>query len=130
MVEVSIGIIVANLPPLRKSFDGLLRHVMSGSVPSKLFSGNKSSNSNMHSQGFKLPMQRIQPDRNSTMDGITGRTARTHSIATASGEREIDESIMGKLGKAHVKESGNSDGIMCTTHVSVDRKSLEDSDKR
>jgi hypothetical protein len=127
LVEVSIGIVVANLPPLRKSFDGLLRHVISGSVTSKLFSGNRSSNSNRNSQSFKLPMHRIHPDRKSTMDGITGRSERTHSVATATGNRDIDKVV---VGKSHPREGKNSDDIMCTTHVSVDRESLEESDKK
>jgi hypothetical protein len=100
---------------------------MSGSVTSKLFSGNRSSNSNKNSQSFKLPMHRIQPNRKSTMDGITGRSERTHSMATATVDKTADRTM---VGKPQEKGRRNSDGIMCTTHVSVDRESLEESDKR
>jgi hypothetical protein len=57
MVEVSIGIVVASLPPLRKSFDSLLKHITFGSLRSKLFSGNKSSSGNR--QSFNLPSTTI-----------------------------------------------------------------------
>ncbi|KAF1832844.1 hypothetical protein BDW02DRAFT_528991, partial [Decorospora gaudefroyi] len=64
MTEVSLGIVVANLPPLRKSFDGLLKHVISGSSPGNVFSASKYSNNNF--QSFHLATFQGRQDRKST----------------------------------------------------------------
>jgi hypothetical protein len=49
MAEVAIGIIVANLPPLRKSFDNILRHVL----PSTGSNNIRFSLATYHSQSLR-----------------------------------------------------------------------------
>lgn len=49
MSEVTIGIIVANLPPLRKSFDRLFRHVLPSTGSTRI--------------SYNLPTYRTQPTR-------------------------------------------------------------------
>jgi hypothetical protein len=96
---------------------------MSGSVTSKVFLGSKSSNRNRNTQNFKLPMHRIQPDRKGTLDRITGKCARTQSIATTTFTKEDEKTVSAGFQE---REGRSSDSNMCSTHIGVDLESLQE----
>ncbi|KAF3052317.1 hypothetical protein E8E11_007355 [Didymella keratinophila] len=73
ITEISVGIVVANLPPLRKSFDGMFKQSLLDSVTDK-FSSSKPSQG--HGQSYGLPTYRSQVTRRSTIEAMTGRSAR------------------------------------------------------
>ncbi|KAF2127821.1 hypothetical protein P153DRAFT_294851 [Dothidotthia symphoricarpi CBS 119687] len=104
--EVSIGIVVANLPPLRKSFDGMFKHIL----PAAIFSGKQSSS---RLKSFNLPTYGSQSARRSKIEGRSGRSERLPSIADNASERAILEDIENQDG------AKSSSGIMRTTQLMV-----------
>jgi len=110
MTEVSVGIVVANLPPLRKSFDSLLIHVLPKS------SNDKSASTRF--QSFHLPTYHGHLDPRATTKGMTGRSTRRHSMTTIPGDHESDKAILGDI---QLRKSNDSHHIMCTTHISVEK---------
>jgi hypothetical protein len=110
MTEVSMGIVVANLPPLRKSFDRLLKHVL------PKFSTNRSTSSRFPS--VHLPTYHSNHDPGATAEGVTGRGARLHSMTTVTGDHESDKAI---LENVYLGKGNDRRDIMCTTHISVEK---------
>jgi hypothetical protein len=110
MTEVSVGIVVANLPPLRKSFDGLLKHMLSHS------SASRSTLSRF--QSFHLPTYHTQRDpRPTTSEYMPGRGARKHSMTTITGDHECGKAILEHVSP---RKDEDSHDIMCTTYISVE----------
>lgn len=100
---------MANLPLLRKSFDGMFKHILPDSVTDKIFAGKQSHGGD---QSFELATYRSQVTRRSTIKTMTGRSAR---------HTEDNESNKAILEDLDGEDSGQKfSGIMRTTHVSVD----------
>ncbi|KAF9693277.1 hypothetical protein EKO04_008770 [Ascochyta lentis] len=111
ITEISVGIVVANLPPLRKSFDSLFKHLLPESVTENISSGRKLHGGN-HS--FNLSTYRNQATRRSTIGVVTGRSVR-HTEDNAS-----DKAILGILeGEDIVDNNFSNAGITRTTRVTV-----------
>ncbi|KAF2849533.1 hypothetical protein T440DRAFT_555830 [Plenodomus tracheiphilus IPT5] len=110
MTEVAIGIVVANLPPLRKSFDGLFRHV-SSTVTNKI---SRTKNSGMNGFDLNLSNYNSHSHRQNTMEDITGSASRLRSTA----DDQSDKAILSGLEEGDRKDS---EGILRTTHIDVDR---------
>ncbi|KAH7067877.1 hypothetical protein FB567DRAFT_541392 [Paraphoma chrysanthemicola] len=96
MTEVSAGIVVANLPPLRKSFDSFFKHIAFSVASNTVFSGNKSSGTGF--ENFNLQTDRSQPDR---------------KIADDDSDRAILDETEGEGGR-------RGSGIVRITRISVD----------
>lgn len=111
ITEISIGIVVANLPPLRKSFDGMFKHILPDSVTDKVFSGKPSQG---QGQSYNLPTYRSQVTRRSTIEAMTGRSARQTK------DNESDKAILEDLEGEYTGKKFSKRGIMRTTRVSVD----------
>ena len=100
---------MANLPLLRKSFDGMFKHILPDSVTDQIFAGKQSHGGD---QSFELATYRSQVTRRSTIKTMTGRSAR---------HTEDNESNKAILEDLDGEDSGQKfSGIMRTTHVSVD----------
>jgi hypothetical protein len=113
--ELSIGIVVANLPCLRKYLDGWFSKVLPGSFSKSGtggFSGNKSGNSH----GYNLPALRSSINK---PDGLGGKGERLHSRDDL-GDGDSDKAI---LEEADREDNSGADegfnGIMKTTHVHI-----------
>ncbi|KAL1801325.1 hypothetical protein ACET3X_001667 [Alternaria dauci] len=109
MTEVSIGIVVANLPPLRKSFDGLLKNVLSEC------STSRSTLSRF--QSFHLPTYHTQYDLRVTDQGRTGRSAKSHGATTVTGDHESGKAIIEDV---YLGEGKHSDELMRRSEVSIE----------
>jgi hypothetical protein len=109
MTEVSVGIVVANLPPLRKFFDRFLNHIVSGSFTSKV-----------DFPSLHLSTYRSKNDRKSMTDGMACRSARLHSSAT--GDNESDRAA---LNKVELDDRKHSNEIVKTTQVTLDCGALK-----
>lgn len=70
MTEVAIGIVVANLPPLRKSFDAMLRRIIPASLLSKYFSNGGTGD--FDKEGPYLPTYRMNEVQQSNCREPTG----------------------------------------------------------
>jgi hypothetical protein len=114
--EVSVGIVVANLPPLRKSFDGFFKHVLSGSINTKL---GISDNSNL--QSFKLPSYGSKRNSKGMPDGANGRSVRLNSTAT--GDDMSDKTMLGQF---DFDDSKHGSRLVRSTQVTLDRESWKD----
>jgi hypothetical protein len=97
MAEVTIGIVVAKLPPLRKSFDGNFKHVLPSAGSNKNLSRNKSGGAKF--EPFNLTAYR-------------GQTART------SGDGDSDKPILAEI---EVEHKGHGPNVMKITQISIDR---------
>src|SRR5262245_66474526 len=92
ITEVSIGIVVANLPPLRKYFDAWLMAIIPASLRKHMFSSNDKS-SGRDGQGYAMPTYGSQLSRR--MDGRMGkgREGRVQPSADDESDRAILEEL-------------------------------------
>jgi hypothetical protein len=95
MTEVTSGIVVANLPPLRKSFDSFFKHVLPSTGSNNILSRNKSGGPNFES--FNLSTYRNQ-------------TART------TGDGGSDKAILEEI---EIEQKHHDSKILKTTQISV-----------
>ncbi len=117
IVEIPVGIVVANLPPLRKSFDGMLKHVLPGSVVDKLFTGKHSNNGK---QSYWLPTYRSNTTRRSTVEAVTRRSARNTA------DNESDKAILEDIETDDMGMKFSKNDIMRTTQYSVHHQPAQD----
>jgi hypothetical protein len=96
MAEVTAGIVVANLPPLRKSFDSFFKHVIPSTGSNEVLSRDAFNNRKFES--YSLPTYHSQTKR-------------------PRGDGESDKAILEEVGSE--KEHGH--GIMKTTEIEVGR---------
>ncbi|KAI8931672.1 hypothetical protein NX059_011319 [Plenodomus lindquistii] len=114
MAEVAIGIVVANLPPLRKSFDGLFRHI-SATVSNRI---TRTHHSDVNGFDFNLPSYTTHHPRQSTAEGVTGRVTKKYT----KDDDESDMAILSGVGEGDCKES---DEITKTTQIDIDYHSMK-----
>ncbi|OAL04520.1 hypothetical protein IQ06DRAFT_214410 [Phaeosphaeriaceae sp. SRC1lsM3a] len=93
MSEVTIGIIVANLPPLRKTFDRMFKHVLPSTGSNNVLSLNKYGGNKFES--YNLPTYRSQTARHKN-------------------DNESDKAILEEL-----EAENGQNGIMKTTKISI-----------
>lgn len=93
MSEVTIGIIVANLPPLRKTFDRIFKHVLPSTGSNNVLSLNKYGGNKFES--YNLPTYRSQTARHTN-------------------DNESDKAILEEL-----EAENGQNGIMKTTKISI-----------
>jgi hypothetical protein len=109
MTEVSIGIVVANLPPLRKFFDGLLRNTLSKSSTSRSILSRF--------QSFHLPTYHTQYDPRATDEGMTGKSAKLHCVTTVTEDHESGKAIIEDV---YLREDKQSNDLMRPSHASIE----------
>jgi hypothetical protein len=96
MSEVTAGIVVANLPPLRKSFDDLLKHVIPSTGSNNVLSRNRSLNHKFES--YHLPTYHSQINR-------------------SKGDGDSDKAIL----EVESDDRQHGSGIMKTTEIEIQR---------
>ncbi|KAF2024212.1 hypothetical protein EK21DRAFT_117999 [Setomelanomma holmii] len=99
VTEVAIGIVVASLPPLRKSFDGFFKHMISSVISKNALTGVRPSRTGF--EKFNLPMYRSQQGRKVTDDDS---------------DRAIVED-------AEIEDGRWNSGFLRTTRISIDKQS-------
>jgi hypothetical protein len=97
MAEVTAGIVVANLPPLRKSFDNLFKHILPSAGSNNALSRHRSSVHKLDS--YNLPTYHAQ-------------------ITRSRGDGESDKAI---LEEDEGDDRQYRPGVMKTTHIDVGR---------
>jgi hypothetical protein len=109
--ENTVGIMVANLPLLRKPFEKLFRSFISTNT-GNAYSSDKAPGDQYYA--FRMQSYRSQGKRRSTMEGIKGRSARLPST----GDDESDKAIL-ELPDQDIPMRRPSAGILRTTEVTV-----------
>jgi hypothetical protein len=115
--ETTVGIMVANLPPLRKSFEKLFKSFLQSTSTGDMdTTGTRAGNT---SNAFRMQSYRTQTRRQSMMDGLRGYRA-GQSISDNESDKAILEGSEGENGPQRP-----SQGIVKTTEVTV-RESEKD----
>jgi hypothetical protein len=96
MSEVTAGIVVANLPPLRKSFESLLRRVIPSAGSDAILSRNKSLNFKFES--YDLPTYHSQ-------------------VNWSRGDVDSDKAIL----EVESEDRQQGPGIMKSTEIEIER---------
>jgi hypothetical protein len=96
MSEVTAGIVVANLPPLRKSLESLLKRVIPSAGSDDILSRNKSLNYKFES--YNLPTYHSQINR-------------------SRGDGDSDKAIL----EVESEDRQQGPGIMKTTEIEIER---------
>ncbi|KAF2635097.1 hypothetical protein P280DRAFT_412298 [Massarina eburnea CBS 473.64] len=110
ITEVSVGIVVGNVPPLRKHFDVWISRVL----PSL---GSKSSS--RHTDSYGLPTYRTNGTRNTmNVEGMSGRGERLRSRTDP--DNDSDMAILNELEEERLYHKG----IIKTTLVEVDQETI------
>jgi hypothetical protein len=109
--ETTVGIMVANLPPLRKSFEKLFKSFLqSTSTGGMNTTGTRAGNT---SNAFQMQSYRSQTRHRSMMDGLAGYGTR-QSMSDNGSDKAILEASDGEHGRQMP-----SQGIVKTTEVTV-----------
>jgi hypothetical protein len=111
ITEISVGIVVANLPPLRKSLDGTFRDILPDSITDKVLTDKLSPS---HAQSYDLPTHRSQVTRRSTIEAMTGRSARQTA------DSESYKAHTGRLESEYISKMPSNMSIIRATRVTVD----------
>ena len=110
--ENTVGIIIANLPLLRKPLERLLSSLLPSTHTGDEYTTHRMPGGNYNS--FRLQSCRSQGKHKSTTKSVKARSARL----PISGDNESDEAILGGLDREE-KRHGSFKGIMKTTEVTV-----------
>lgn len=110
--ENTVGIVVANLPLLRKPFEKLFKTIIGTTSTGTTNAADRTPNDNYNS--FMMQSHRSQTARKSRVEGLPGRGTRLPS----EGDSESEKGILEVPAKDE-RASGLFGGIMKTTKVTV-----------
>lgn len=110
--ENTVGIMVANLPSLRKPFKKLFRSILQSTNTGNVYSSNKAPGE--HYDTFRMQSYRTESRRKSMMEGMKGRSARLPSTV----DDESDKAILKESDKDLTRHR-MSPVIFKTTEVTV-----------